>query len=774
MASETLKSGIRTGIQSAVRVLLIVVLALAIQIAESVSFKPLSAQGVTISEIVVEGTARVDPATVQAYLQVDVGDPFDPDLLNRSIKALFATDLFADVRYRREGSRLIVTITENPMINRIAFEGNLRIPDEDLAREIESQTRQVYTRTKVQRDVQRLLKIYQRTGRFATRIDPKVIKQEQNRVDLVFEVSEGPLNRIRRIVFVGNRRFSDSDLRDEIRSREYAFWRFLATSDSYDPDRLGLDRELLRRVYLRHGYVDFKVVSAVAELTPDRADFVLNFTLEEGRPYRYGAVDIRLNLPRVDKSELVSGILTAEGDWYNVEDVEESIEQLTDKLGTLGYAFVDVRPELRTDPENGTVDIDYVVREGPKVFVERIDIEGNVRTLDSIIRREFELVEGDAFNVAKLRRTRRQLINLGFFRSVDLNSEEGTASDQTVLTAVVEEQSTGQISFGAGFSSIDGVIGDIGISERNLLGRGQYIKFQIQTSENSRQFDISFSEPYFLDRDILAGIDLFRTDRSREADIVYDSLETGGGVRLGYDLAQDLRQVVGYEYKEVKIENVSDGASKYIKEQEGVRSLSQVRQTLTYDKRDNRIDPRTGYLVSMTNDFVGLGGSTRFIRTRLRTGYYVPVFDESVVKLALEGGYVTGINQDLNISDRFFIGGRTLRGFSGAGIGPRDASTEDALGGNAYYVGTTEFMFPLGLPEDLGMRGSLFADFGSLWELDSTGPDILDENSVRASVGFGIGWQTALGLLRIDFANAVLKEDFDETESIRFSFGTRF
>ncbi len=733
---------------------------------------PVRAQTAVISEIEVKGTRRIDPETVTTYMTVAPGDPMDPNQLDQSLKALFATELFADVRIRQDGTRLVVSIAENPIINRIAFEGNQRIKDADLTNETQLQPRQVFTRTKVQQDVQRILKIYQRSGRFASKISPKVIQLEQNRVDLIFEIDEGPLSRIRKIVFIGNRKFSDSDLRDTIQSKEYVFWRLLRTSDTYDPDRLGLDRELLRRFYLENSHIDFKVISAVAELTPDREDFVLTFTLEEGERYRYGKIDLEIDLERIDREKLLSLVTLREGEWYNAVDVEKTVDGLTDEMGTLGYAFVEVRPAVKRHPDERVIDVTFVIGEGPRVYVERIDIEGNVRTLDKVIRREFELVEGDAFNVSKLRRSRRAIRNLGFFAATEIDNEEGSATDKTIIKTTVSEQPTGQISFGVGYSSIDGVVGDIGISERNLLGRGQQLTFQTQLSETGRHFDISFTEPYFLDRDLTAGLEVFRTTRVDRDDFSFDEYENGGGVHLGYDLATDLRQSLRYNLKKVEVRGVDRTASRFIRAQAGSRVYSTVGQTLTWDKRDSRIDPREGYVLSMSNDFTGLGGSATFLRTRLRSGYYQPLLDKYVLQLLLEGGYIVGLGEDVSIVDRFFIGGRNLRGFAASGIGPRDTSTDDALGGNLYYTGTVEISTPV--LADIGMRASVFGDFGSLWQTDETGSEISDESSLRASIGVGISWNTPLGPIRIDFARAVLKEDIDETETIRFSFGTRF
>ena len=728
----------------------------------------------TVADIVVNGTQRVDPQTVLSYLEIEPGDPFDPDRLDDSLKALFATGLFADVVVRRDGTTLVVEVKENPVINRIAFEGNERIEDEVLEAEVQLRPRRVFTRTRVQQDVQRLLDVYRLSGRFAARIEPKVIVLEQNRVDLVFEISEGPLSRVRSITFIGNRSFSDSDLRDVIQTREYAFWRLLTSADTYDPDRLGVDRELLRRHYLEQGYADFKVVSAVAELTTDRTDFVITFTVDEGRRYRVGTVGFDIGLKQVSEEMLSPLVGFSTDDWYDADAVTEAAAQMSDAVGEVGYAFADIRPRTERHREDRRIDIVFEVGEGQRVFVERIEIEGNVRTLDEVIRREVRLIEGDAFNSAKLRNSHRRIRNLGFFNSVEIEREQGSAPDRMKVRFRVEEQPTGELSFGVGYSSLNGLIGDVGITERNLLGRGQTLKARVQGSTLRQEFDLGYVEPYFLDRDVLAGADLFRLTRDRQDDSSFDEKKTGGAVRFGYSLGRDLRQTVRYQYKRTQVLNVRDSASRFIREQEGTSTLSQVSQSLTYDKRDNRLDPTEGYLLSLSTDVAGLGGDTRLLRLRGNSGYHLPVFDDSVLSLSAEAGHVLGLGEDVAIGERFFVGGSTIRGFAASGVGPRDTITGDALGGNSYYTGTVEYSFPIGLPDDLGIKLAVFADAGSLWNVEAEGDEVFDSTAIRVSSGVGVAWRTAFGLIRVDLAEALLKEEQDETEMVRFSFGSRF
>jgi outer membrane protein insertion porin family len=736
--------------------------------------------GGTISDIRVEGTQRIEPTTVRSYIVVKPGDPFDPNRIDQSLKALFATGLFADVTLRREGNALIINVVENPIINRISFEGNQRIEDTDLEKEVQLRPRVVYTRTRVQNDVQRILELYRRSGRFAATVEPKIIQLDQNRVDLVFEVDEGPRTGVRKITFIGNEKFSDGRLREVIQTRESRWYRFLTTDDTYDPDRLTYDRELLRRYYLSRGYADFRVTSAVAELTPDREEFFITFTVEEGERYQFGNISLQTELRQLNVEALRDRLTTEQGDWYNAEEVEKSIANLTSAVGDLQYAFVDIQPRITRNHEARTIDVVYQINEGPRVFVERIDIVGNVRTLDRVVRREVQLVEGDPFNTSKLRRSEKRIRDLGFFERVNVSTAEGSQPDRSVIQVAVQEQSTGEIEIGAGFSTVDGPLANFGIRERNLLGRGQDLRFSATVSGRTQEFDLSFTEPYFLDRDLAAGVDLFRITRDNRDESSYEEANTGIGFRLGYPLTERLRQRLNYTLQQTQIENVDADASRFIREQQGTRLVSLVGQELMYDARDSRIDPTEGYFIRLNNEIAGLGGDARFSRNRLGGGFYVPVpflFDRTVFSVLGEVGYVFGLGQDVAISDRFFLGGDSLRGFAPAGVGPRDLTSDDALGGNRYYRGSLELAFPIGLPEELGVTGHAFSDFGSLSEVEANpqaGELLIDEDALRLSVGAGISWRSPLGPIRIDLAFPLLKEDYDKVEQFRFSFGTRF
>ncbi len=752
--------------------------------------------GGTVTDIRVEGVQRIEPETVRSYLLIQPGDAWDDEQVDRSLKALFATGLFADVNLSRVGNTLVVKVVENPIINRIAFEGNNKIDEKDLSAEIQLRPRVVYTRTRVQNDVKRILDLYRRHGRFGATVEPKVIQLPENRVDLVFEINEGEFTGVRSINFVGNHQYSDGKLRGLLQTKESRWYRFLTSDDSYDPDRLNYDRELLRRFYLTEGYADFRVVSAVAELTPDRNGFIITFTLDEGERYHFGKVEVNIKIKDLPPEAVLPLLTVHTGDWYDADAVEKSISVLTDTLGNRGYAFVEIKPNINRNREDRTVDITFDVQEGPQVYVERIDIVGNVRTLDKVVRREFQLVEGDAFNTTKMQRSQQRIKNLGFFRKVEVTNTPGSAADKTVVTAEVEEQSTGELSLGIGFSTTDGPLADVNIRERNFLGRGQDLRIGTVVSLRSQQVDLSFTEPYFLDRNIAAGFDLFEIKTSPTQNFFsgitppYQQFSYGGALRTGYQITDNLRQTLKYTARSDNITNLQPNTSLFIVLQAGQHTTSEIGQVLLYDHRDDRLEPSGGYYASLGNDFAGVGFGVDYIRNKVSAGYYYSVAPEWVLSVTGEAGYIFGWNgQNVLIQDRFFVGGDNLRGFQSAGIGPRDSVSGDALGGQKYYLGSVTLGVPLGLPKELGVSGRVFTDFGTLYhiqptnivltpaQLASTGgvqPMVEQSPAIRASAGIGVSWKSPVGPIRLDIAYPLKKESFDRTQFFRVSFGTRF
>ena len=732
------------------------------------------ATGQRINEVRVLGNERIEASTILTYMDVRVGDNMTEDTLDRGLKSLFGTGLFADVTLRQKGNVLEVTVVENPVINEVAFEGNDKIKDEQLMAEVQARPRQVLTRNKVQSDVNRLYQVYQRNGRFSVNIEPKIIKLDQNRVNLVFEITEGEVTVVKGIRFVGNVAYDDDKLRNEITTKEDRWYRFLANDDRYDPDRIKFDEEQLRRFYLSQGYADFRVISTTAELSKERDKFFVTFMIEEGQRYRVGSVQIASTLRNFDATVLVPSITFSEGDWYDSREVERSVDNLTTALEEHQHLFVNVRPDVQRDTANHTVGINFQITETAPVYVERIDINGNVRTLDKVIRREFKLVEGDPFTKTKLSKSEQSVRDLGYFETVDVQTKQGSAPDKTVLDVSVAEKSTGELSVGAGFSTADGPLADFRIRERNFMGRGQDVSLAATIAGERTEFDASFTEPYFLDKDFAAGFDLFHISRDLQDESSYDQIRTGGALRVSYPLSEYWRQSLRYRFERNEINDVDQYASRYIRDQAGERMTSAISQRLSYDDRDSVLMPTNGLNAWLDTEFAGLGGDAHYVSGVLGATYYYPVADRWVFNVTGEGGAIHGLSEDVQINERFFLGGSSLRGFERAGVGPRDILTDDSLGGNMYYRGSAELSFPIGLPEEMGILGHTFTDFGSLWSLDDSGVGIKDENSIRASAGVGVSWRSPMGPVRVDLALPYAKEDYDVDERFRFSFGTRF
>ncbi len=742
----------------------------------------LSASAGTIRTIRVEGNQRVDTSSIKSYLTFQEGDELDVSDVNTSVKALFATNLFSDVSIGQSVDGVVVKVVENPIISQVAFEGNKAMDDSQLQKEISLGPRSIYTKSAVQSDVQRISNLYAKSGKYNARVEPKVILKDQNRVDLVFEIDEGTSTQITKIVFIGNREFSDSALRGVVQSEETRWYKFLTSSDRYDADRIEYDKELLRRYYTSNGFADFKVRSAMAELNPSRDGFILTFSVDEGPKYEFGRIQVITQLADLTAEELEAErddlIATKEGSEYDSSKVEKTVDSLTEKAGEKGFAFVDIDPQVSRDRENNKIDITYLIKEGPKVYIDRINIGGNSRTLDEVIRREFRVSEGDPFNSSMVKRSKQRIERLGFFSKVDVAQSRVGDSDKVDLDVNVKERSTGELNFGAGYSTVDGILGEVSLAERNFLGRGQAVRVSVNASTRRQQGQFSFTEPYFLGKDLAAGFDVYKIKRDLQTESSYDSDTTGLNLRMGYDIAEHLRHNLYYRIIDEEISDVHPLASRFIRDQEGRTFTSLVGHNFVYDTRNSNIDPTSGMIIRLTQDVAGLGGDVKFLRHEVNSGYYLALDDDKKIRLQFLGsaGNMFGIGEDIPINQRFFLGGKTFRGFERAGLGPRDISTreKDSLGGNNYYVLTTELGFPLGLPEELGLTGALFAEGGSLWGVDDEGAGVYDSKDPRLVVGAGIGWASPFGPIRIDFAVPVVKDDHDETESFQFNFGTRF
>ena len=833
----------------------------------TISSAQAQAAGETIRSVIVEGNQRIEDRTVQSYLLVEPGDPFDPSRIDLSLKTLFATGLFADASFEKAGPDLIVRVVENPIINRVLFEGNRTIDDDKMREEIQAAPRGIFTAARVQADVQRILDLYRKSGRFSATVEPEYKPLEQNRVDLIFVVTEGPITGIRAINFIGNSEFTDNRLRDEIVTKQSRWWRFFSSNDNYDPSRVEYDRELLRQFYQNRGYYDFRVVSAVADLTPDRKDFYVTYTIEEGQQYTFGEIDVETALDKLNADALKRAVPFRTGDLFKGDLIEDTIDTLTYAAGIAGYAFVDVSPRLEADPDTNQVNVTFALDEGPRVYIERIDIVGNTATLDRVIRRELRVTEGDAFNRVLLDRSRNRVRALGYFKEVEITETPGSKADRTVVEIAVEEQPTGELSFAAGFSSVDAFLLDMSVSQRNLRGRGQSVVARVSASNREQFLDFRFREPRFLDRNLSAGVDVF-SSRADFLDVSdFESQTTGGGISFGFPLTENTGLSLRYRLQSDEInvrdrqivideegnlqttledrndpptpEDESDDTVILVTPEtvplpEGARIVDQcdiayifrsticesersdlssiVGYTFNWDRRNDPIAPTRGFDMFISQDISGLGGDVQYLRTELSAATYRGIFKGVRASVRLSGGYIEpwGDDNSIRINNRFFRGGSNFRGFDVAGLGPRvvdvlldengdvfDVKSLNSLGGKAYYQGTAEITVPNYLPEEYGIRTTLFAEAGSVGLLDDDDIDppvefvtrpgqyngigavnavrrIEDDLSLRATAGISIGWDSPFGPIQFDFSQILKKEDYDRTETFRFSTQTRF
>ena len=732
---------------------------------------------VTIKTIDVKGVQRMEPATVLSYLPFEKGDEVSQSELDQALKELYKTGFFSDVKLDVNGSTLTIQVDERPIVAHIAFEGNDKIEENVLMNEIHMKERDVYTPTKLREDVKRLKTIYQRMGLYSAQITTDVETMSRNRVDIVYKINEGPKNYIEKIRFVGNKHFSSSDLKEELISKEKKWYRFFSSTDTYDPDRLEYDKEMLRRFYYSKGYMDFEIKDVTVQTDEKTKNFIVTFDLDEGKRYRFGTANIQVTLPEVNAQKLEKQITFKKGQIYNAEYIEETIQNITDELGREGYAFVEITPVFKKDPKTQVADVTFKVKEGARVFVNRIDITGNSRTLDKVIRREFRLNEGDPFNTDKIRRSRQRIENLGYFDKVNLKTVPvANAPDKTDIAVDVSEKSTGAFNVGIGWSTYDGLLFEVGVQERNFLGTGKIVGVTASTSGRETQVDLSYTDPYFMDKPISAGFDLFHIDRDYTDDSSYKAKTTGGALRSGWDYSERVRQTVKYTLQQDNVTDIDNDASIYIKEQEGKNVVSMIGQVLSYDTRDNIFNPTEGFYTSLGLDLAGIGGDTRFVRVNANAAKYYEVMDQWVLSVSASAGYIYGLNQEVRINNRYYLGGSTLRGFDVAGVGARDKATGDALGGDWRVTASTQLMFPLGLPSEFGIKGKVFMDAGMLGKPDGHyAKDTIDYNNTpRVSVGTGVLWQSPMGPINIDLGFPIVKEDYDETEVFRLNFGTGF
>jgi outer membrane protein insertion porin family len=804
----------------------------------------------TVSSIQVEGNRRVEVETIRSYFKPGPGGKLDQGRIDDGLKALIETGLFQDVKINQAGGgRIVVTVIENPVIGRIAFEGNKKVKDDQLSAEIQSKPRGTLSRPMVQSDAQRIADIYRRSGRYDVRVNPEIIEQPNNRVDLIFTITEGVKTGIKSVDFIGNSFYSSYRLKDVIKTRESNLLSFLGGADVYDPDRIEADRDLIRRYYLKHGFADVQVVAALTEYDPERKGFLVTFKIEEGQQYRVASVNFQSSINTLDANSLGTFSRVHVGSLYNAEALEKSVEEMQIEASRRGYAFAIVRPRGDRNFEAHTVSITFTIDEGPRTYIERINIRGNTRTRDYVIRREFDISEGDAYNRALVDRAERRLKNLDYFKTVKIATEPGSSSDRVILVVDLEEKSTGDFSVSGGYSTTDGALAEVSISERNLLGRGLFAKASVTYGQYARGATLSFVEPYLLDYRVAMGLDLFYREQLANSYISYGTRTLGFSPRLGFTLREDVSLQLRYSLYQQQItlpstldncNNISpvntlgmpfnptpdyinqvlggvdptgnqqkgllpgclsDGESSLPVRKElagGSTWTSAVGYSLAYNTLDNNKNPTDGLLIDFKQDFAGVGGDVSYIKSAIDGKYYQPLISDVVGLIHLQAGILNQFGSTpLRMLDQFQMGPNLVRGFAPNGLGPRDLTffpftgTGDALGGTKYWGASAELQMPFWfLPKEVGLKGAVFADAGSLW--DYRGPTSWaatgevnsalckcamvydDTNIIRSSVGVGLIWASPFGPLRFDYSIPITKGRFDVVQQFKFGGGTSF
>ncbi len=753
--------------------------------------------GGTIAAINVTGNQRIESSTIIAYMVVQPGDPFDPQTISQSVKTLYATGLFQSVNITRSGNDLDVAVVENPLVNQVLFSGNKALADKDAQAAVSLRPRSVYTPEAAEADRRALLDAYAKKGHYNAKVTANIIQLPDNRVNVVFQCDEGAVTKISRINFIGNRHFSQSTLREVISSRQNEWWRFLSGAVVYNPQRIEYDEYLLHKFYFHKGYADFQILGANANLSPDRKSFYLTYTFSEGVRYKVGSIKVISGIRNLPGSELRGLVPLSKGDWFDGDALQEGVDALNKRALDLGYAFATVNPQVNTDPKNHTLDIVLNVINGPRVWIQRVDITGNTRTEDKVIRREMTVADGDAYNQSKIDESTKNIKNLGFFKDVNITTSPGSSPQQVLLNTAVTEEATGQLSLGGGYSTSLGALLNTGLSQNNFIGTGINASINATIAQRGTQIDLGMTDPYFLDRNLIAGWDIFRTVTNSytatSQNYSYSESNIGADIRLGYRFNDNVQQTFSYTVSQRNIYNIPTASSTniYIQSEFGKSTLSQLSQTLTFDYLDDDQNPHSGLLMDFTTDLAGLGGGAKYVRVSPDISYYIPlerVFGNPdwVLKLAASAGYLHDLGgyQD-KIEDRFFLGGDNLRGFADSGVGPyvepvysssgKLISSGGQIGGRYMWTQSTELHFPLPVSKDIGLSGFAFVDVGSLWGARTIGTaTLLNSSAPRVGAGIGVSWDTPFGLINLSLAQPLVKQRGDQVQQFRISFGTRF
>ena len=734
---------------------------------------------VRVNSVAIDGNQRIPDSTILSLLGLERGAVASDGEINDALQRIIASGLFETVEITPTGNGLLIEVVERPTINRISIEGNRRLDDEDLLAEISSAPRRVFSPTIAEADAVRIADAYRRASRLAAQVTPKIIRQSDNRVDLIFEISEGRVVENERVSFVGNRAFSDRRLRRVIDTKQAGFLRAIIGRDTFVPERISFDRQLLTDFYRSRGYVDFEVLDVTTELSRERDATFVTFNVREGQSFKVGDISVTTEYEGLNVEEYRRALRLGSGETWNPARIEEQIERLERLALRQGFDFLRADPRVTRNDRELTLDVEFALVRGPRVFVERIDIEGNQTTLDRVVRRQFDTVEGDPFNPREIRNAAERIRALGFFSQADVNTREGTAQDQIIVDVDVEEQPTGSLSFGGSFNNDSGLALVIGFSERNFLGRGQALSFDIQTGDEDSTSRLAFREPAFLGRDLALGLEAVYATSDYD-DATYETRIASFSPSLGFPLTENSRLTVYYEIASEEILNVNAAvASPILVREQGDFWRSSLGYRYSLDLLRGGLNPSRGVLFTFGQELSGLGGDVEAIKTTARAVAQRDIMNEEVtIRAILEGGFIASQSGTTRVTDRFFLSSSQLRGFSARGVGPRDtgATNADVLGGNKYAVLRLEADFPLGLPEEYGISGGVFADFGSLWDLDDTaGAAVVDDSfELRSSVGFSIFWDTPIGPLRLNFAKPIEKNALDDENTFDITISTQF
>lgn len=737
-----------------------------------------------INNIVVQGNQRVETSTIKEYIGIKSGDSFSSDTRSVAVKSLYSTSLFESIDLHYNEGVLTVKVKETPFVSKVEFKGNYKVTSTMLSDEIKTAAGESLSRAKVTTDIEKIKEIYKRSGKFSVKIETKIEPQENNRVKVIFVIEEGPKTGVKSIYFAGNQNYSDSELKSIIMTKQSKWFRFLETNDTYDPDRIEYDKHLLKQFYNSVGFADFRIISVTADLLPTKEGFILTYSIDEGNKYKFGEINIVNNLSSIDNKEVSKFIPNKKGETFNLSALQAITDKIANYLASKGYPQVDVYLDIKPNRILNIVEAKIIIDQANKIFINKINIEGNLKTEDHVIRRQLKIAEGDVFNRSKIDRGEQNIRNLGYFDKLFVKIAPTNKRDRYDINIDVEEKSTSSIGFDLGYNTAGGPFGRISFLEINLIGTGKYLNTGVQAGRKSTSYYMGLTDPNFLDRDLVLSGTVFRNQNGRGSGFAqgeqnYSLKSIGAKTYIRYDITEDLSHEIEYSTKQDILNAPENRASIFITEQMGTINTYAINHTLTYDRLDSKVLPKNGYVVSGVQEFAGLGGNNKYLKHELDCKYFKSFVESKyTIKLSASGGHIKGVQgKKVRISDRFNVGDYTLRGFAFGGIAPRDKITKEGLGGQKYYTTSAELSFPIGLPEEFNVSGSMFIDAGALWDVDSKAATLQGLNNsktLRSSVGFGVLWVTKIAPIRMDWGFPIKKEKYDETQTFHIKFSTHF